>query len=136
MGLARALFPIGGLTKPEVRRIADDGGMPPSVLERPESMGICFIGEKKRTDFKDFICRCFPHSSPSSRRESHPLPASYITPSPGPVKMLSTGKTLSEHNGLWSFTIGEKIRLRGMPEKMYVAQKDIPTNTIFVAPGR
>ncbi|KAJ7364272.1 tRNA-specific 2-thiouridylase [Mycena albidolilacea] len=117
MGLARALFPIGGLTKPEVRRIADDGGMPPSVLERQESMGICFIGEKKRTDFKDFI-------------------SSYITPSPGPVKMLSTGKTLSEHNGLWSFTIGEKIRLRGMPEKMYVAQKDVPTNTIFVTPGR
>ncbi|KAF7374698.1 tRNA-specific 2-thiouridylase MnmA [Mycena sanguinolenta] len=116
-GLSRALFPIGGFTKPEVRRIAQDGDMPTSVLEREESMGLCFIGEKKRTDFKEFI-------------------SSYITPSPGPVKMLSTGRILSEHNGLWSFTIGEKIRLRGMPEKMYVAQKDIPTNTIFVAPGR
>ncbi|KAJ7679011.1 tRNA-specific 2-thiouridylase [Mycena polygramma] len=116
-GLARALFPIGELAKPEVRRIAQDGDMPTSVLEREESMGLCFIGEKKRTDFKEFI-------------------ASYITPSPGPVKLLSTGETLSEHNGLWSFTIGEKIRLAGLPEKMYVARKDIPTNTIFVAPGR
>ncbi|KAJ7261768.1 tRNA-specific 2-thiouridylase [Mycena haematopus] len=116
-GLARALFPIGGLTKPEVRKIAQDGDMPTSVLEREESMGLCFIGEKKRTDFKEFI-------------------SSYISPCPGPVKMLATGETLTEHNGLWSFTIGEKIRLRGMREKMYVAQKDIPTNTIFVAPGR
>ncbi|KAF7336791.1 tRNA-specific 2-thiouridylase MnmA [Mycena venus] len=116
-GLARALFPIGSLTKSDVRKIAQDGDIPTSVLEREESMGLCFIGEKKRTDFKEFI-------------------SSYIAPSPGPVKMLSTGKTLTEHNGLWSFTIGEKIRLRGMREKMYVAQKDIPTNTIFVAPGR
>lgn len=56
MGLARAFFPIGELTKPDVRRIAEEGGVPISVLEREESMGLCFIGEKKRTDFKDFIC--------------------------------------------------------------------------------
>ncbi|KAJ7126813.1 5-methylaminomethyl-2-thiouridylate-methyltransferase [Mycena epipterygia] len=117
MGLARAFFPIGELTKSEVRRIAQEGGVPISVLEREESMGLCFIGEKKRTDFKDFI-------------------SSYIRPSPGPVKLLSTGATVTEHSGLWSFTIGENIRLRGMPEKMYVVKKDIPTNTIFVAPGR
>ncbi|KAJ7761967.1 tRNA-specific 2-thiouridylase [Mycena maculata] len=115
-GLSRALFPIGGLTKPDVRKIAQEGGVPASVLERGESMGLCFIGEKKRTDFKEFI-------------------ASYIAPRPGPVKMLSTGATVTEHSGLWSFTIGEKIRLRGMPQKMYVAQKDIPSNTIYVAPG-
>ncbi|KAJ7031368.1 tRNA-specific 2-thiouridylase [Mycena alexandri] len=115
-GLARAIFPIGERTKPEVRKIAQDGNMPTSVLEREESMGLCFIGEKKRTDFKEFI-------------------SSYISPSPGPVKMLATGKTVSEHPGLWSFTIGEKIRLRGMLEKMYVAKKDIPNNTIFVAPA-
>ncbi|KAJ6576715.1 tRNA-specific 2-thiouridylase [Mycena vulgaris] len=116
-GLARAMFPIGGLTKPEVRKIAQDGGIPTSVLERGESMGLCFIGEKKRTDFKDFI-------------------ASYITPSPGPVKLMATGKTLTEHSGLWSFTIGEKIRLPGMPEKLYVLRKDIPANTILVGPDR
>ncbi|KAJ7646635.1 tRNA-specific 2-thiouridylase [Roridomyces roridus] len=115
-GLARALFPIGHLTKTDVRNIAQEGGIPDSVLEREESMGICFIGEKKRTDFKDFI-------------------ASYITPSPGPVKLLSTGATVSEHNGLWNFTIGERTRLLGMPEKMYVVQKDIPSNTIYIAPG-
>ncbi|KAJ7227338.1 tRNA-specific 2-thiouridylase [Mycena pura] len=116
-GLARALFPIGHLTKQKVRRIAQQGDMPASVLERPESMGLCFVGEKKRTDFKEFI-------------------SSYISPSPGPVKLLSTGETLAQHSGLWSFTIGERIRLRGMPERMYVVQKNIPTNSIFVDHGR
>ncbi|KAJ7077149.1 tRNA-specific 2-thiouridylase [Mycena belliarum] len=115
-GLARALFPIGGLTKPAVRELAQGGGVPPSVLERPESMGLCFVGEKKRTDFKSFI-------------------AGYIPPAPGPVKLLASGATVMEHGGLWSFTVGEKLRLRGMPEKMYVVRKDIPSNTIFVAPG-
>ncbi|KAJ7476089.1 tRNA-specific 2-thiouridylase [Mycena latifolia] len=115
-GLARALFPIGHLTKPAVRTLAQNGGVPQSVLERPESMGLCFVGEKKRTDFKAFI-------------------TGYIAPSPGPVKLLANGRTLMEHGGLWSFTVGEKIRLRGMPEKMYVVHKDIPRNTIFVAPG-
>ncbi|KAJ7170856.1 tRNA-specific 2-thiouridylase [Mycena crocata] len=115
-GLARALFPIGGLTKPEVRKIAEQSHIPTSVLERGESMGLCFIGEKKRTDFKEFL-------------------SSYITPSPGPIKLLSTGETLTEHKGLWSFTVGEKSRVLGMPEKMYVVSKDIPSNTIFVAPA-
>ncbi|KAJ7928839.1 tRNA methyl transferase-domain-containing protein [Mycena leptocephala] len=81
----RALFPIGDLTKPDVWRLAQDGEMLTSVLEREGSMGLCF--EKKRPNFKGFI-------------------SSYISPSPGPVKMLSTGKTVSEHNGLWSLTIG------------------------------
>ncbi|KAJ7285187.1 tRNA-specific 2-thiouridylase [Mycena rebaudengoi] len=115
-GLARALFPLGNLTKAEVRRIAQDGGVPTSILERKESMGLCFIGQKKRTDFKEFI-------------------VSYLGTSPGPVKDLSTGQTLMKHRGLWQFTIGENLRLGGLREKMYVAQKDIPSNTIFVAPA-
>ncbi|KAJ7067154.1 5-methylaminomethyl-2-thiouridylate-methyltransferase [Mycena amicta] len=116
-GLARALFPLGKITKNKVREIAQDGQMPSSVLERAESMGLCFIGEKKRTDFKDFI-------------------SSYIPPSPGPIKMMSTGKTLTEHDGIWSFTIGENIRLPGQPQKLYVVYKDAPTNTIFVGPAQ
>ncbi|KAF7312527.1 tRNA-specific 2-thiouridylase MnmA [Mycena indigotica] len=115
-GLRQALFPLGEITKDRVKGIAHDGVMPESVLERPESMGLCFIGEKKRTDFKDFI-------------------SSYIRPSPGPVKLVSTNQTLTEHQGLWSFTIGENIRLPGRPEKLYVVSKDIESNTIFVGPA-
>jgi tRNA-specific 2-thiouridylase len=134
-GLARALFPLGNLTKAEVRRIAQDGGVPTSILERKESMGLCFIGQKKRTDFKEFIGMIFSLSC------FHILSTlistvSYLGTSPGPVKDLSTGQTLMKHRGLWQFTIGENLRLGGLREKMYVAQKDIPSNTIFVAPTR
>ena len=51
-GLTRALFPLGDMTKLEVRALAKEHNLP--TAERPESMGICFIGEKSR--FSDFIC--------------------------------------------------------------------------------
>ncbi|CAK5269657.1 unnamed protein product [Mycena citricolor] len=116
-GLASALFPIGHLTKSEVKVIANDGVMPSEVLERDESMGLCFIGQKNRTDFKHFL-------------------SSYIPPSPGPLKLLSSGKEVGRHNGLWSFTIGENVRITGMPERLFAVRKDIPSNTIFVGPAR
>jgi tRNA U34 2-thiouridine synthase MnmA/TrmU len=49
--LARTLFPIGDLTKVEVRALAEKYNLPTAA--RPESMGICFIGEKRK--FSDFI---------------------------------------------------------------------------------
>lgn len=51
--LSRTIFPIGGLLKPEVRQLAEHYKLP--TAQRPESMGICFIGEKRR--FSDFICK-------------------------------------------------------------------------------
>jgi tRNA-specific 2-thiouridylase len=51
-GLRRALFPLGGLNKSEVRSLAKQYQLPTS--NRPESMGICFVGEKTR--FSKFLC--------------------------------------------------------------------------------
>lgn len=51
-GLRRALFPIGHLTKPEVREIAKKYKL--ATAERPDSVGICFVGEKTR--FNNFLC--------------------------------------------------------------------------------
>ena len=50
-GLERALFPLGELTKTDVRRIAEDAGLP--TARRDESMGICFVGQKRR--FNEFL---------------------------------------------------------------------------------
>ncbi|PIO55816.1 tRNA methyl transferase, partial [Teladorsagia circumcincta] len=50
--LKRALFPLGSFTKTEVRRIAREQGLH-EIAEKPESMGICFVG--KRKNFEDFI---------------------------------------------------------------------------------
>lgn len=58
--LAQVLFPLGGLTKPEVRSLAAEAGLP--VAHKRESMGVCFVG--KRRSWADFISQ-------------------YITPSPG-----------------------------------------------------
>ncbi|KAF7327986.1 hypothetical protein MKEN_00379100 [Mycena kentingensis (nom. inval.)] len=115
-GLAQAIFPLGDLTKNQVREIAEDRQMPRSVLERSESMGLCFIGEKKRTDFQKFI-------------------SSYFRPFPGPIVLFSTGQTLGRHKGLWTFTIGQNVRLAGQPERLFVICKDIENNTIVVGPA-
>jgi len=50
-GLARTLFPLGELTKAEVRRIAGAAGLP--TAQRDESMGICFVGQKRK--FSEFL---------------------------------------------------------------------------------
>ncbi|TFK63355.1 5-methylaminomethyl-2-thiouridylate-methyltransferase [Pluteus cervinus] len=111
-GLRRALFPIGHLEKSQVRELARQFKLP--TAERQESMGLCFVGERGR--FSKFL-------------------SSYIPPNPGPVRNLSTGRTVGEHQGLWEYTIGEKTRISGLLSKMYVVRKDIPSNTIWVVSG-
>ncbi|KAK2460092.1 hypothetical protein APHAL10511_007890 [Amanita phalloides] len=111
-GMRRALFPLGHLNKPEVRQLAQKYQLP--TADRPESMGICFVGEKTR--FGKFL-------------------SSYILPRPGPIHELSTNRIIGEHTGLWNYTIGENARIAGMPTRMFVAKKDPSYNAIYVAPG-
>ncbi|KAF8630448.1 hypothetical protein AX17_005425 [Amanita inopinata Kibby_2008] len=111
-GLGRALFPLGHLTKREVRQLAKEYDLP--TAERPESMGICFVGEKTR--FSKFL-------------------SSYIPSKPGPIYDISTNKQVGQHDGLWNYTIGENARIGGMPARMFVARKDPRMNAIYVAAG-
>jgi len=55
--LSKALFPIGGIEKPEVREIARKAGLPNA--ERKESQGICFVG---KVDIKEFLQKKIPNS--------------------------------------------------------------------------
>ena len=61
--------------------------------------------------------------------------ASYIPSNPGPIIDLTTNKEIGKHTGLWTYTIGEKARIGGMPMKMFVAKKDTRKNIIYVVPG-
>lgn len=106
--LRQALFPIGHLTKPAVRDLAREHGLP--TASRDESMGICFVGQKQR--FDTFL-------------------SSYLPSKPGNIVDLD-GRVLGQHRGLWSLTIGQGARISGQHHKMYVARKDIPTNTVIV----
>ncbi|GIW69816.1 MAG: tRNA-specific 2-thiouridylase MnmA [Patescibacteria group bacterium] len=108
--LEKTLFPLADLTKAEVRKIAKEHNLP--SYKRPESMGICFIGE---VDIKDFL----------SKR---------IKPKKGKVVTFS-GEEIGEHDGVWYFTIGQRhgFRLKKyFGEPLYVLAKNVETNTLTV----
>ncbi|KAF9077707.1 tRNA-specific 2-thiouridylase [Rhodocollybia butyracea] len=111
-GLARALFPIGDYTKIEVRALARKYKL--ETAERPESVGLCFVGE--RSKFSQFL-------------------GSYLKPKPGPIVDTTTQKVIGRHNGLWTYTIGENAKISGQAMKTFVSYKDPLRNTVYVVPG-
>jgi tRNA-specific 2-thiouridylase len=110
--LSRALFPVGHLTKPEVRELARTAGLP--NYDRKDSTGICFIGER---DFKSFLAR-------------------YLPAQPGDIRAL-TGERLGRHDGLMYYTLGQRhgLGIGGAGAAWYVARKDMATNTLYVVQG-
>ena len=112
--LARVRFPVGGLTKPEVRRIAAAAGLPNH--RKRDSTGICFIGERP---MREFLAR-------------------YLQPRPGPIED-DAGRRVGEHPGLMFFTLGQRRGLqiggrRGALEApWYVIGKDAARNVLRVS---
>jgi tRNA-specific 2-thiouridylase len=110
---ARVLFPLGELSKPQVRCLARAAGLP--VHDKPDSTGICFIGERP---FADFLGR-------------------YVQGTPGPIETVD-GHPLGEHRGLPFYTLGQRAGLaiggaRGCAaEPWYVARKDTTRNALIV----
>ncbi len=110
----RVLFPIGALTKPQVRAIAQRAGL--AVHRKKDSTGICFIGER---EFRDFLAR-------------------YLQPNPGPI-LDDTGREIGRHSGLMYYTLGQRRGLqiggrRGAQEApWYVVGKDPARNALIVA---
>ncbi len=115
--LAHTLFPLGALQKHEVRDIARRNGLP--VHAKPDSTGVCFIGER---DFEGFLRQYLP-GRPGDIRVSHgPLPA----------------RAVGRHNGLIYYTAGQRKGLglggvQGAPDgPWFVAEKNIDTDTLWV----
>ena len=107
--LEKTLFPIGKLTKPEVRALAKKYTLPTAVKE--ESMGICFIGE---VPMKEFL-------------------QTRIPPKPGKV-ILKNGEVIGQHEGLPFYTIGERhIHVKSGDNKpLFVIEKRMNTNELVV----
>lgn len=109
-------FPLGGITKYQVRQIATEAGLPNAT--RKDSTGICFIGERH---FQTFLAR-------------------YLLPQPGLIETV-TGEMIGKHQGLMYYTIGQRKGLKiggikGKPETTwYIAKKDMQRNVLQVAPG-
>ncbi|PVU90187.1 hypothetical protein BB559_004740, partial [Furculomyces boomerangus] len=109
--LAKVLFPIGNLIKStDVRTIANEIGL--VTATKKESMGICFIGERKR--FHDFISQ-------------------YIPATPGNI-VSTDGKVIGTHNGLFTRTIGQSARITVDTRKWFVCNKNIEKNEIVAVP--
>jgi tRNA-specific 2-thiouridylase len=111
--LSKTLFPIGELRKAEVRRLAHAAGLP--VYDKPDSTGICFIGERP---FQEFLSR-------------------YLRTEPGPIEN-DRGVVLGEHRGLALYTLGQRSglglggRAGTAAAPWYVADKDTERNALIV----
>ena len=114
--LARTLFPVGELLKPDVRKAAANASLP--VHDKKDSTGICFIGER---NFREFL-------------------SAYIPPQPGEIRTLD-GQCIAQHSGLMYYTLGQRQGLgiggvRGCPdEPWYVLHKDLHDNVLYVGQG-
>ena len=111
--LARTVFPIGELRKTEVRRLAHAAGLP--VYDKPDSTGICFIGERP---FQEFLSR-------------------HLRTEPGAIEN-DRGAILGEHRGLALYTLGQRSglglggRAGAAAAPWYVADKDTQRNVLIV----
>ncbi|MGJ7457240.1 tRNA 2-thiouridine(34) synthase MnmA [Halomonas sp. RA08-2] len=115
--IARTLFPVGELEKPEVRAIAERHDL--VTARKKDSTGICFIGERR---FRDFLQQ-------------------YLPAQPGVIET-SEGEVIGEHMGLMYYTLGQRqgLGIGGLanhPEDpWYVAAKDLERNVLIAVQGK
>ncbi|XP_004084364.1 mitochondrial tRNA-specific 2-thiouridylase 1 [Oryzias latipes] len=109
--LRQTLFPLAGLTKEFVKKMAAEAGLH-HVLKKKESMGICFIGER---NFQNFILE-------------------YLEPKPGNLVSVEDGAVMGSHQGWFTLTLGQRARIGGLKEPWFVVDKDVETGDVFVAP--
>ncbi|MGY3814237.1 tRNA 2-thiouridine(34) synthase MnmA [Globicatella sulfidifaciens] len=114
--LKNAMFPLGHLEKPQVRKIAEEAGL--ATAKKKDSTGVCFIGER---DFNEFL-------------------ANYLPNKPGKMMTLD-GREMGEHMGLMYYTIGQRqgLGIGGTAgtsnEPWFVIGKDQATQTLYVGQG-
>jgi len=115
--IAKTLFPVGEIEKPEVRRLAEQHDL--VTHDKKDSTGICFIGERK---FSDFLKQ-------------------YIPAQPGNI-VTEEGEVIGQHQGLMYHTIGQRqgLGIGGLKNydesPWYVARKNLHDNTLLVVQGK
>ncbi|KRM89188.1 tRNA 2-thiouridine(34) synthase MnmA [Liquorilactobacillus vini] len=113
--LQKAIFPIGNLQKPEVRKIAEQAGL--ATAHKKDSTGVCFIGER---NFRQFL-------------------GEFLPAKPGLMKTVD-GAVIGKHYGLMNYTIGQRRGLgiggnSNSSQPWFVIGKDLQTNTLYVGQG-
>ncbi len=110
--LKKVLFPVGDLTKKEVRDLAMTANL--ATAKKRDSTGICFVGKR---DFKDFL-------------------TNYLPKKEGRFETLS-GNTVGKHDGIAYYTIGQRrgLGIGGPGKPWYVVGKDVDRNVVLVEQG-
>jgi len=110
--LKDVIFPVGHLPKPEVRRLAKEAGL--SVMDKKDSTGICFIGER---NFREFL-------------------GQYLKANPGRFCHLD-GTVVGTHQGQHFYTLGQRkgLGLGGQGAPWFVVAKDVESNIVYVERG-
>jgi len=115
--LSMAMFPLGNIEKPEIRRIAEENNL--ATAKKKDSTGICFIGER---NFKKFL-------------------SEYLPAQKGDIVDKRTGNIVGKHDGLMYYTLGQR---RGLGiggghgttgDRWFVVEKDLKNNILYVTEG-
>lgn len=107
--LTKTLFPLGGYTKPEVRKMAEERGL--YTAGKKDSQGICFVG---KIGIREFLSQ-------------------YVEQKPGEIIDKKSGSVLGHHDGAIFYTLGQRHGLDvggGLP--YYVVGKNMEKNEVFV----
>ena len=109
----KVIFPLENITKPEVRKIAEEIGL--GTAKKKDSTGICFIGER---NFRKFLSNYLPNQA-------------------GDIVNIQTKEVVGRHIGLMYYTIGQRrgLNLGGEHSRSYVVEKDLDNNILYVANG-
>ena len=144
--LAKALFPIGELTKPEVREIAKAQNL--TTAEKKDSQGLCFIGKVRLPDFlqqklkpKEGVIvevedsfETYNQTVPEFNSKENEL--AFLAKKP--EYSISDGKVVGKHQGAHYFTKGQRkgLAVGGTKEPLFVIETDVEDNVIYTGQGK
>jgi tRNA-specific 2-thiouridylase len=143
--LAKALFPIGALTKPEVRAIATE--MKLVTAEKKDSQGLCFIGKVRLPEFLQQKLQPkagliyeidASHACYISQEVEYASAEDALAAAANPIRYTPEfGKVVGTHQGAQYFTVGQRkgLNVGGTPEALFVLATDVETNAIYTGQG-
>ena len=144
--LSRTLFPIGELTKPEVRKIASENNL--ITAEKKDSQGLCFIGKARLPEFlqqklkpkegqiievaAEEVLQKRTTPTFNTKNEELAFNAQKVIYSP------TDGKVVGKHQGAHYFTKGQRkgLNVGGTPEPLFIIETDVDKNLIYTGQGK
>jgi tRNA-uridine 2-sulfurtransferase len=147
--LEKALFPLGEITKPEVRKIANELGL--ATATRKDSQGVCFVGKIDLPTFLQQKIKArkgrvvempadwegYPKLKKEFPSEKSPGEEALTMLATAPVYEPHFGTTIGKHNGAWFYTIGQRkgLNIGGREKPLFVIALDTEKNIVYTGQG-